>query len=801
MAATLVDINKGCTCKVRLLNPFPTAVSIKQDTAVGKAEPIDGVLKVLFQQENETEETNFQKVRRIVIENRTDVSEETDVSTARKTTEGQGKSVPEHLEDLYLRSTTDLTDEEREKLTDLLHRYGDEFSRNDWDIGVTHLTEHAIKTEGKGPVRLPPRRVPLAHADKEKQAIEDMKAKGVIRESVSPWASPICLVSKKDGGVRLCVDYRKVNELVKPDGFPLPRVQDCLDTVAGSKWFSTFDLTSGYYQVPLKEEDIPKSAFVCKYGHYEMTRMPFGLNSAASTFQRTMELALQGLQWITCLIYIDDVVVFGRNFDEHLARVEEVLQRMKTAGLKLKPEKSNMFQTSVVFLGHVVSADGVKPNLANIAKVVDWPQPKTPKQVRQFVAFGSYYRRFVKDYASIVRPMVELTKAGKRFLWDEVCEKSFQTVKKALISADIMGYPVNDGGEFVLDVDASDLGIGAVLHQVQGDRERVIAYASRALNRAERNYCITEKELLAVRFFIEHFRQYLLGRKFLVRTDHQALVWLFKLKEPRGKIARWIEILSHYDFSIQYRPARKQSHCDALSRCENPRECDCPNLDTSETVKCGPCKKCMKRAQEMLHESLVKDSILFQPQGNNDKTTTESVSKEVTRGIVQDGEIPGTSTEAGKKDYAVGSEMKLPCTSLANLSAAEVSKGQIDDPDIGPILQAILSDKKPTSQEMVTKSPACRHYWVIWDSLEVRDGALYKRFLRRDGTGDHTQLLVPTRLRKQVLYQAHNSLLSGHLGCKKTKQKILQKFTGTLSKRMYIYISTNVIYVKQTKSH
>ena len=585
------------------------------------------------------------------------------------------------------------------------------------------------------------------------------------------------------------MDYRKVNELVKPDGFPLPRVQDCLDTVAGSKWFSTFDLTSGYYQVPLKEEDIPKSAFVCKYGHYEMTRMPFGLNSAASTFQRTMELALQGLQWITCLIYIDDVVVFGRNFDEHLARVEEVLQRMKTAGLKLKPEKSNMFQTSVVFLGHVVSAYGVKPNLANIAKVVDWPQPKTPKQVRQFVAFGSYYRRFVKDYASIVRPMVELTKAGKRFLWDEVCEKSFQTVKKALISADIMGYPVNDGGEFVLDVDASDLGIGAVLHQVQGDRERVIAYASRALNRAERNYCITEKELLAVRFFIEHFRQYLLGRKFLVRTDHQALVWLFKLKEPRGKIARWIEILSHYDFSIQYRPARKQSHCDALSRCENPRECDCPNLDTSETLKCGPCKKCMKRAQEMLHESLVKDSILFQPQGNNDKTTTESVSKEVTRGIVQDGEIPGTSTEAGKKDYAVGSEMKLPCTSLANLSAAEVSKGQIDDPDIGPILQAILSDKKPTSQEMVTKSPACRHYWVIWDSLEVRDGALYKRFLRRDGTGDHTQLLVPTRLRKQVLYQAHNSLLSGHLGCKKTKQKILQKFYWyALKEDVYLHI-------------
>ena len=156
-------------------------------------------------------------------------------------------------------------------------------------------------------------------------------------------------MTNKDGGVRLCVDYRKVNKLVKPDGYPLYKVQACLDAVAGSKWFSTFDLTSGYYQIPLKKEDIPKSVYVCKYGHFEMTRMPFGLNSAVSTFQRTMELALQGLQWVTCLIYIDDIVVYGKNFEEHISRVEEVLNRMRKAGSKFKPDKSNMFQTSVVF--------------------------------------------------------------------------------------------------------------------------------------------------------------------------------------------------------------------------------------------------------------------------------------------------------------------------------------------------------------------------------------------------------------------------------------------------------------------
>ncbi|MCG7869970.1 MAG: reverse transcriptase, partial [Candidatus Thiodiazotropha taylori] len=728
MAPTLVDINEGCTCKVRILNPFPTSVSIKQDAEVGKAESIAGNPHVLFQQENEKEKGNFYKVRRIDIEAKIEglhVDPEAP-GKERKIKESQVKSVPGHLKDLYDRSTENLNEEEKQRVANLLSDYQDTFSRNEWDIGVTHLTEHAIKTEGKGPIRLPPRRVPLAHADKEKEAIEDMKAKGVIRDSVSPWASPICLVTKKNGGVRLCVDYRKVNELVKPDGFPLPRVQDCLDAVADSKWFTTFDLTSGYYQIPLKKEDIPKSAFVCKYGHFEMTRMPFGLNSAASTFQRTMELALQGLQWITCLIYIDDIVVYGKSFDEHISRVEEVLDRMRKAGLKLKPDKSNMFQTSVVFLGHVVSSEGVKPNPANISKVVDWPRPKSAKQIRQFVALGSYYRRFVKDFASMVRPMVELTKKGKKFIWDAACDRSFEMVKKALISSEVMGYPLNDAGEFVLDVDASDIGIGGILHQVQGGKEKVIAYASRSLNRAERNYCITEKELLAVRFFIEYFRQYLLGRKFLVRTDHQALIWLFKLKEPRGKIARWIEILSHYDFSIEYRPGRKQAHCDALSRCENPRECDCPQQDTSEPLKCGPCKKCLKRAQDMLHESLLKESVVLKGEEES-KTVTkaDTVSLKQVRSVVPDTQIPSTSADTGKKS-TTETDCNIPVTTIAKLTADEIRNYQNNDPDIGPIIQAKVSGFKPTSKEMVTRSPACRHYWVIWDMLEARDDILYK---------------------------------------------------------------------------
>ena len=545
MAPTLCDINQECTSKVRLLNPFPTAVSIKQDAVVGWAEPIDGTPKALVQEEDANEADNFHQVRGLTFARQDNIQNRCPSSQAIKKsfidTEAQ---VPDHLTDMYTRASTDLNPQEKMQLASLLNRFGDSFSCGEWDLGLTNLAEHAIETEDAAPIKQHPRRVPLAHAEAEKQAIEDLKAKGVIRESISPWASPIVLVAKKDGGVRPCVDYRRVNQLVKPDGFPLPRIQDCLDAVAGSSLFSTMDLTSGYFQIPVKREDIPKTAFVCKYGHFEMTRMPFGLNNAASTFQRTMELALQGLQWVTCLIYIDDVIVFGKDFDEHMQRLEEVLDRIKKAGLKLKASKSYLLQKEVIFLGHVVSGEGIKPSPTNVTKVVDWSTPKTAKQVKQFVAMASYYRRYVRNFASTARPMVDLTKKGKKFLWSEACENAFNSLKRALISADVMGYPLNEAGEFILDVDASDLGIGAVLHQVQGGKETVLAYASRSLNKAEANYCITEKELLAARYFIEYFRQYLLGRRFLVRSDHQSLVWLFQLKEPRGKIARWIEILS-----------------------------------------------------------------------------------------------------------------------------------------------------------------------------------------------------------------------------------------------------------------
>lgn len=760
MASTLVDINRGPTCKIRVLNPFSDEVSLKQYAEVATAEKIDRVISTLVKEECDSEGENLNAVKRVTIQSKT-------INGPELSSKITSKQVPEHLRKLFENSTIDKTETEKQVVAALLVKHSDTFSRDEWDIGLTHLTEHEIKTGDAAPIRQRPRRVPLAFADEERDAIDDLLKKGVIKKSTSPWASPIVLVRKKSGAVRPCVDYRKINALVKPDGFPLPRIQDCLDAMAGSRYFSSFDLTSGYFQIPLREEDVPKSAFVCKYGQFEMTRMPFGLNSAASTCQRTLELALQGLQWVTCLIYIDDIIVFGSTLQEQISRVDEVLERIRAAGLKLKPEKCHLLQKEVVFLGHVVSGNGVLPDPCNIAKILQWPTPCTGKQVKQFVATGSYYRRFIRDFAKIARPLIDLTKPKQPFVWSGECQNAFDQIKHVLTSPQIMGYPQNDAGIFLLDVDASGVGIGGVLAQEQQTRERVIAYASRTLSKAERNYCVTEKELLAVVYFSQYFRQYLLGRKFCVRTDHQALVWLFSLKEPSGKIARWVEILAQFDMEIEYRAGKKQAHCDALSRCLNPRDCQCGEIDMSEPLKCGPCKKCRRRAELMVasdprYQSL--ENINDSPEGSEEHT--ENVRAVSTRLQSQNAMVPSTSPEQTVK----------PSEWLWLCSAEQIVSMQENDIDIRPVLEALQRNEKPSSDQMMTCSPATRHYWILWDSLHLESSIMFKVFKKQNNCGEFRQLIVPRELKKEVIHQMHDSVLSAHLGIKKTNEKAKQRY-------------------------
>ncbi|KAK3878771.1 hypothetical protein Pcinc_016582 [Petrolisthes cinctipes] len=281
-------------------------------------------------------------------------------------------------------------------------------------------------------------------------------------------------------------------------------------------------------------------------------------------FERLMEKVLEGMQWKEALVYLDDVIVFGRTFEEELGRLEEVLQRLRDANLKLSPKKCLFFQHEVPFLGHIVGKDGVCTDPLKVTAVKEWPVPTSVAEVRSFVGLCTYYRRFVKGFASVAVPLHQLTRKGAHFQWNEACQQAFEDLKQALVEAPVLPYP-DPGNRYLLDTDASAEGVGAVLSQVGEGQEHVVAYYSAKFSQPERNYCITRKELLAVVKSLEHFHSYLYGAEFTIRTDHAALRWLKTLKVPEGQLARWLGRLEQYNYHVEHRPGHVHINADSLS--------------------------------------------------------------------------------------------------------------------------------------------------------------------------------------------------------------------------------------------
>ncbi len=337
----------------------------------------------------------------------------------------------------------------------------------------------------------------------------------------------------------------------------------------------------------LEEKDRGKTAFCTPDGLFEFKVMPFGLCNAPATFQRLMDMVLTGLKWANCLVYLDDIIVVGRTFTQHLQNLISVFEQLRAAGLKLQPKKCRICTQKVEFLGHIVSPDGISTDPKKVAQVAEWPIPANKKEVQQFLGLVNYYRRFIADFSKIAKPLHRLTEKTSEFDWNSNCQASFEQLRHKLVTAPILAFPDLDR-PFILDTDASDKGIGGVLSQKDDDgNERVVAYASKSLSRAEQHYCVTRKELLAVVKFIHHFRPYLLGKRFTLRTDYGSLAWLGKFREPTGQLARWLEQLQEFDFEICHRPGCKHQNTDALSRI--------------------PCKQC-GRSYQSEHGS--EDSIL-----------------------------------------------------------------------------------------------------------------------------------------------------------------------------------------------
>ncbi|UYV63869.1 hypothetical protein LAZ67_2005858, partial [Cordylochernes scorpioides] len=455
-----------------------------------------------------------------------------------------------------------LSPKEQKELKQVLERYGDLFSSR---LGRTNLAKHRIDTEDAKPIKHKPYRVSAKERDIIKEQIDEMLTEGIIRPSSSPWSFPVILVKKRDGKYRFCVDYRKLNNVTVKDVYPIPRIDEVMDTLQGSTHFSAIDLRSGYWQVEVEERDKEKTAFTTAHGLYEFNVMPFGLCNAPATFERNMENMLGNLRWQICLCYLDDVIIYSPDFPTHLKRLEAVFRCFRESNLRLNDKKCRFAFEELEILGYITSKHGIKPAEHNIKAVRNFPRPKKVKEVQSFLGMCSYYRKFIKDFSKIADPLTNLIKKSVSFTWTERQEEAFQTLKTALLSPPILGH-FNPNAPTYVHTDASNIGIGATLVQDIGGEEKVISYLSRTLSKAEQNYSTTEKECLAVVWSMSKLRPYLYGRHFKIVTDHHALCWLKNLKDPTGRLARWALKIQEYDFDIIHKSGKKHLDADGLSR-------------------------------------------------------------------------------------------------------------------------------------------------------------------------------------------------------------------------------------------
>uniref|UniRef100_A0AAZ1XYY5 ribonuclease H n=1 Tax=Oreochromis aureus TaxID=47969 RepID=A0AAZ1XYY5_OREAU len=511
------------------------------------------------------------------------ISKEQHIQYSDQSTESLPPSQPQ-----YNFGDSPLTPDWKERIVQKLNTIPEVFAKHDLDFGRTDKVKHQIKLSDPTPFKQRPRPIHPQDLDAVRKHLQELLDSGVIRESDSPFASPIVVARKKNGSVRLCIDYRKLNLQTIKDAYALPKLEDTFSALAGSKWFTVLDLKSGYYQIEMEEKDKAKTAFVCPLGFWEFNRMPQGITNAPSTFQRLMEKCMGELNLKEVLVFIDDLIVFAPTLEEHKTRLMKVLTRLKDFGLKLSLEKCMFFQTSVKYLGHVVSQAGVETDPDKISTLTSWPVPKNLKELRSFLGFAGYYRRFVQGYSAIVKPLHDLTagyppsqkklrptiKPGNYLnpkepfggRWTQICQQAFESIIDRLTSAPVLAF-ADPRKPYILHTDASATGLGAVLYQEQDGKNRVVAYASRGLSRSESRYPAHKLEFLALKWAVtEKFHDYLYGAQFTVVTDSNPLTYLLSSAKLDATGYRWLSALSTFTFKLIYRAGKQNSDADGLSR-------------------------------------------------------------------------------------------------------------------------------------------------------------------------------------------------------------------------------------------
>ncbi|KAL4282512.1 hypothetical protein GQ457_16G022250 [Hibiscus cannabinus] len=417
---------------------------------------------------------------------------------------------------------------------------------------------------GTNPVSITPYRMPPIELKELKKQLEELKNKGFIRPITSPWGAPVLFVKKKDGSMRLCIDYRQLNRVMIKNKYPFPRIEDLFDQLRDASVFSKIDLRSGYYQMKVKDADVPKTTFQTRYGHFEFLVMPFGLTNAPAAFMDLMNRVFKPYLDKFVVVFIDDILIYSRNKDDHAEHLPIVLQTLRECQLYAKFSKCEFWLSEVAFLGHVISAKGIMVDPKKVQTILDWRPPRNVSEVHSFLGLAGYYRRFVKGFSVIALPLTKILRKDRPFEWSEDRQRSFDKLKQALTHAPVLIQP-EPGKEFAMYSDASHYGLGCVL--MQGDN--VIAYASRQLKPHELNYPTHDLELAAIVFALKIWRHYLYGEKCHLFTDHKSLKYLLTQKDLNLRQRRWMELLKDYDLVIDYHPGKANVVADALSRKPN----------------------------------------------------------------------------------------------------------------------------------------------------------------------------------------------------------------------------------------
>lgn len=634
--------------------------------------------------------------------------------------------------------SSNLSENQEKLLSKFLKKHRDVFAKDLAELGKTNVYEHEIDTHPDArPVRMPFYRATPAIQEEIRKHIDEMLDHNIIEPSNSIWHSPVVMVKKRSGEWRFAVDYRKLNKVTVPLSFPLPHLETVFDAIGHAKpsYFSSLDLKSGFWQIKMSEKTKHKAAFITQEGIYEWKRMPFGLMNAPISFQTVMTHVLRGLNFKSCLVYVDDILVFSKTFEEHLTHLEQIFSRLRDSKLKLNPDKCDFGKSQIKYLGFILSANGVDVDKDRVKAVSEYPIPKTEKEIRSFLGMANYYRKFIPNYSKLASPLTYLLKKDVKFHWSELCQNSFDKIKHSLTSTPVLAYPDTEKS-FILTCDASDNAIGYTLSQLDNHKkEHVIAYGGKSLTTEERKWSTTDKECYAVLKGIEQYHTYIANNKFTVVTDHKSLVWLMKAKH-NGRLERWSLRLQEYNFEVVHRPGKSNVVADALSRrpYEEVNQPDC---------------------------SIPQVSIL----NTNPPLVTNSQYE------------PSMVTLYYKDEHATAVNALVADQFQTTVdNSTELTKLQGECPDFSNLIKYLKDQTLPEDQKLHDAIVAeSKHYSIV-------DGILYHWFQRRckklpTEMSMIRQVALPTPLRLDALLSYHDSLAGGgHLGIDKVRSSLMQKF-------------------------